>query len=185
MIVILLLGSTAAHAGPDRGGYVGRALAAVRALGAEGRIKLDRALYEASRQKCRADVETPKPECLIEASRAICAGDASCALVADVIATNLRGTNELLDEATRVRILRKSPDYRSGLTAELANRYAVLAAELVLAGNRKEEGAAIDQLCVQRDREVRACEAGAKACMPSLPWSRCVAALVWYVGGGR
>ncbi|HEY5927780.1 MAG TPA: hypothetical protein VIV11_39110, partial [Kofleriaceae bacterium] len=113
----------------------------------------------------------------------VCSGDATCLAAADVITTNLRGTNELLDEAARMRILRKSRDYRADLTAELAKRYAVLAAELVLARSGGDDAAAIDQLCTARDREIRACEPGATACLASVPWSRCVAMLVWFVGG--
>ena len=42
--------------------------------------------------------------------------------------------------------------------------------------------ASIDRLCATRDREVHACTAGDVACVPSIPWTRCVAALVWFVG---
>jgi hypothetical protein len=85
----------------------------------------------------------------------------------------------------RRRLPRRSRRDRNepALTAELAKRYAVLAAELVLARERRDEAAAIDHLCTQRDREIRTCEPGAAACMPSVPWSRCVAMLVWFVGG--
>src|SRR5262249_61765384 len=66
----------------------------------------------------------------------------------------------------------------------LPRRYAVLAAELVLAGTTADDATAIDRLCAERDRALHACAAGDTACVPSLPWSRCVAALVWFVGGG-
>jgi hypothetical protein len=46
------------------------------------------------------------------------------------------------------------------------------------------DAAAIDQLCAHRDRAIHACQPGDTACVPSLPWSRCIAALVWFVGGG-
>ena len=68
----------------------------------------------------------------------------------------------------------------------------MLAAELVLAGSAAalgsaasgDEARAIDELCAHRDRTLHVCQAGDAACVPSLPWSRCVAALVWFVGGG-
>ena len=57
---------------------------------------------------------------------------------------------------------------------------AALAAELVI--EAKGDAASIDHLCATRDREVHACKPGDAACVPSIPWTRCVAALVWYVG---
>ncbi|HMG56257.1 MAG TPA: hypothetical protein VK601_22310 [Kofleriaceae bacterium] len=170
--------------------YVARALAAVRGLGPAGCEALDRTIYAAARSQCRADAGTPAAACLIAAGRAACAAAADrarCEAAADVIATNLRGQTALIDDATRMRLVRGSADYRAALTAELRRRYAVLAAELVLSGpgaTPDAEAQAIDELCLRRDRAVHACEPGDKACVPSLPWSRCVAALVWFVGGG-
>jgi len=180
----------AASAAPEpRDAYVARALAAVRSLGPAGCAELDRALYDAAHTRCRADAGTPAASCLIAAARAACAGAADrarCEAAADVIATNLRGQTALLDDATRFRLVRGSADYHAALAAELHRRYAVLAAELVLAGSAGtgDDARAIDELCAHRDRALHACEAGDAACVPSLPWSRCVAALVWFVGGG-
>ena len=173
-----------------------RALAAVRGLGPAGCAELDRTLYEAARARCRADAGAPAASCLVDAARAACAGAADrarCEAAADVIATNLRGQTALVDDATRFRLVRGSADYRAALAAELHRRYAALAAELVLAGSAAgldsaaglgDQGRAIDELCAHRDRVLHACQAGDAACVPSLPWSRCVAALVWFVGGG-
>jgi len=172
-----------------RAAYVARALAAVRSLGPAGCAELDRTLYEAARARCRADAGAPAASCLVDAARAACAGATDrgrCEAAADVIATNLRGQTALVDDATRFRLVRGSADYRTALAAELHRRYAVLAAELVLAGPAAsgDEARAIDELCAHRDRALHACEAQDAACVPSLPWSRCVAALVWFVGGG-
>jgi hypothetical protein len=167
---------------------VTRALAAVRGLGPAGRDRLDRELYTAARAQCRADTATPAVTCLITAARSACATDpdrARCAAAADVVITNLRASKALVDEPTRIRLARSSTDYRVALAAELRRRYAILAAELVLGGaGPAREAAAIDALCMHRDREIHACEPGDAACVPSLAWSRCVAALVWFVGGG-
>jgi hypothetical protein len=176
-----------------RAAYVARALAAVRGLGPAGSDELDRTLYGAARSQCHADTGTPTVKCLIDAARAACAaagaggGDrARCEAAADVVVTNLRGQAQLIDDATRIRLVRGSADYRTALAAELRRRYAVLAGELVLAGSGGgDEAAAIDALCAQRDRTLHACQPGDAACVPSLPWSRCVAALVWFVGGAR
>lgn len=194
----LAVAAVAARAAADplpRTAYVARALAAVRSLGPAGCAELDRTLYDAARARCRADAGTPAASCLIDAARAACAGAADrarCEAAADVIATNLRGQTALVDDATRFRLVRGSADYRAALAAELHRRYAVLAAELVLAGPATTSGSAttgddaraIDELCARRDRALHACQAGDAACVPSLPWSRCVAALVWFVGGG-
>jgi hypothetical protein len=179
----------AAPAAPGpRDAYVARALAAVRGLGPAGCAELDRALYDAARTRCRADAGTPAASCLIAAARAVCTGAADrarCEAAADVIAANLRGQTALVDDATRFRLVRGSADYHAALAAELRGRYAVLAAELVLAGTAAGDDArAIDELCAHRDRALHACQAGDAACVPSLPWSRCVAALVWFIGGG-
>jgi len=168
--------------------YVARALAAVRGLGPAGCDELDRTLYAAARSQCHADSGTPTVQCLIGAARAACAagaggGDrARCEAAADVVVANLRSQTSLIDDATRIRLVRGSADYRAALAGELHRRYAVLASELVLAGAGDDEAQAIDALCAQRDRELHACQAGDAACVPSLPWSRCVAALVWFIG---
>ena len=160
--------------------------AAVRELGPAGCAELDREIYTAARARCRADAGTPAASCLIDAARATCASApdrARCEAAADVIVTNLRGATALVDDATRIRLVRGSTDYHAALAAELHRRYAVLAAELVL-GGAGGDARAIDELCLRRDRALHACEPGDTACVPSLPWSRCVAALVWFVGGG-
>ncbi len=180
LALLVVLTATAAAA-PDRAAYVARALTAVTQLGA-GRDALDAKIYAAARTQCHADAAAPTIECLIDAARGQCAGDAACVAAADVIVTNLRSVDAFVDEVTRVRLLRSSADYRVALAAELRRRYAVLAAELALAGG-SDEAHAIDELCTKRDAAIHVCELGATDCIPSLPYTRCVAALVWYVGG--
>jgi len=147
--------------------HLTEALAAVRALGPAGRAQLDRAIYAMARAQCHADTATPAAT--------------------------------WVDEATRFRLVRGSTDYHAALAAELHRRYAALAAELVVgaepgpldprsadrggAPGGAGDAAAIDQLCAHRDRAIHACQPGDIACVPSLPWSRCVAALIWFVGG--
>jgi hypothetical protein len=185
------LAGRAAVAEPlPRAAYVSRALAAVRGLGPAGSDDLERTLYSAARSQCHADTGTPTVTCLIDAARAACAAAADrarCEAAADVVVTNLRGQTALIDDATRIRLVRGSADYRAALAAELRRRYAVLAGELVVSGGGGggDDAAAIDALCADRDRTLHACQPGDAACVPSLPWSRCVAALVWFVGGAR
>jgi len=193
--LVAIGGAVAAPRGAENGlprtEHIARALAAVRSLGAAGSAELDRAVYEAARARCRADVATPAASCLVTAARAVCAGAAdraACEAAADVIVANLRGQTALIDDATRFRLVRGSADYHAALAAELHRRYAALAAELVLTGlagaeQPGGEARAIDELCARRDRTLHACLPGDAACVPSLPWSRCAAALIWFIGG--
>lgn len=197
-IALALLG-TRADASPHTA-YVSRALSSVRALGVEGRAELDRALYDGARARCHLESGTPAAACLRDIARAHCATQdepARCEAAADVIAANLRSTSAWVDDATRFRLVRGSTDYRAALNDELRRRYAPLAAELALDGAGStagatggtnaladDDGAAIDAFCARRDRTVHVCAPGDTACVPSLPWSRCVAALIWFIGGG-
>jgi hypothetical protein len=196
--------SAASPAAHDRIAHIDRALAAVRALGPAGRDALDRDVYTVARTRCHADTGTPTADCLIDAARAQCATSsdrASCEAAADVVAANLRSTSDFVDDATRVRLVRGSTDYRAALAGELRKRYALLAAELALAsagtdaaavesagfaGARSDahrRGETIDRFCRDRDLAIHSCAPGDAACLPSLAWSRCVAALVWFIGG--
>jgi hypothetical protein len=187
-----MLVATAGPATADplpRVAHVSRALAAVRSLGPSGRDRLERELATAARARCHADTGTPAAACLIAAARAICAADPDrtrCEAAADVIATNLRAAPAFVDEPTRIRLVRGSADYRTALAAELRRHHAALATELVLARGGADDDAAlpasIDTACLDRDRAIHACQAGDAACVPSVPWSRCVAALIWFVG---
>jgi hypothetical protein len=186
ILVIALAGARAGAEPLPRARHVGEALAAVRALGPERRDQLDRALYGAARTQCHADAGTPTVSCLVTAAQAVCASDADrarCEAAADVIVANLRSVASFVSDAARLQLARGATEYRTALAGELGRRYALLAAELVLDGaGAAPDGAAIDTLCQQRDRRLHACEPGDAACVPSLPWSRCVAALVWFIG---
>jgi hypothetical protein len=172
-----------ASAQPDRVATIARALTAVRDLGPAGRDQLERDLYQLARTRCHGDAAPPTPSCLAEIATPLCRGDATCEAAADVAATNTRAAADWVDKATRARLVHDASDYRAALTAELHRRFSALAAELALAGGR--DPVAIDQLCRERDRKVRACPGDDPTCVPSLPWSRCVAALVWFVGSAR
>jgi hypothetical protein len=178
--LVLVLDSPAAHAAPDRTTWISRALAAVHDLGPSGRDKLERDIYAAARTTCHAEVAPPVWRCLSDAAAALCKGAAACEAAADVIATNTRAASDWVDEATRAQLVRTSIDYRAALSAELHRRFGALAAELALAKTR--DAAAIDRFCRERDRTLHACREDDPTCVPSVPWSRCVAALVWYVG---
>jgi len=180
VVLVLVFVLVLAHsARADRVEYLSRALSAVHGLGPSGRDKLERDLYDASRTRCHADVATPTTACLADAARTLCHDD-MCKAAADVVAANLRAAPDWIDEATRAKLVRSSTDYRTALFAELQHRFGALAAELALAGGR--DAPAIDKLCRERDRAVHACRDDDPTCVPSLPWSRCAAALIWFVG---
>ena len=200
LAIALLLMPTWAWADQAHIDYVAQVLEAVRTRGPEGRAALERDLYTAARTQCRSGALPPAVDCLVTAARDVCRGDYHCELAADVIVENLRAANDWVDAQTRARLVRESTDYRAALAGELHKRYAALAAELVLAETfdagtqvgantgtaaSRAQAAAIDHLCATRDRAVHACTGGDTACVPSIAWSRCVAALVWFVGGAR
>ncbi|HTR54813.1 MAG TPA: hypothetical protein VMJ10_29190 [Kofleriaceae bacterium] len=177
-LLVCLLVATA-HA--DRADWIARELAAVRELGPARRVDLERDVYEAARVRCHTDTSA---RCFADVADGVCHGDATCAAAADVVAANTRAANDWVDEATRAQLVRGSADYRIALAAELNRRFGALASELALAGGRAD-AAAIDELCRTRDRAVHACTGDDATCVPSLPWSRCVSALVWYTGSQR
>lgn len=165
--ILLVIATSTAHA-EDRTSYIARALDSVRALGA----KLEPELYQACRQagSCTDAIVDER-----------CHHDVACMAAADIVVTNLRAANSWVDQNTRAQLVRSSTDYHAALAVELRKRYATLAAELVTEANG--DAKSIDRLCATRDREVHACKPGDAACVPSIPWTRCVAALVWFVGG--
>jgi hypothetical protein len=169
-MLLVVFATRAASAGDARTSYIATALDAVHGLGAQ-RAQLELDLYQACRQAGSCS------DAIVEAR---CHRDVACTAAADIIVTNLRAANSWIDQNTRAQLVRSSTDYHAVLLVELRKRYAALAAELVIGGNGSAQS--IDQLCATRDREVHACNAGDTACVPSIPWTRCVAALVWFVG---
>jgi hypothetical protein len=174
LLVALLAAGGAPDASPyapaARVAYLGEALAAVRGLGGDGRHALEDALYTGARTRCRADRTRPTMDCLLDLARATCAGDAACARAADVVLVAITSENDLVDEATRARLVATAADYRVAMRGELAVRRAALAADFVLAapGDDAELAARIDRFCSRRERD------------PA--WQRCAAALIWYIG---
>lgn len=189
VLALVLLGRTVA-AGPyargTRVAHLERALAGLRALGDE-RTALEHELHEATRTKCGATA--PTTSCAREQALAVCASKPSrddCLAAADVIVTNQHAANALVDELTRVKLVRTSTDYHAALAAELHALFALLAAEFALAvpGRDADLPARIDRFCSERDRAVHRCAPGARACVPSLAWQRCAAGLTWYIAEG-
>jgi hypothetical protein len=190
--LLLVMAVATVHADPyapdARVAHLGRALATLRALGASGRQQLDHDLHAGVRARCPS--ATPAAGCMAEVGRSVCATRAGdCAAAADIVLANEHAASDLVDEPTRMRLVRTSSDYHAAITAELWTRYALLAAELAMFQGGGDEAARIDRFCVERDRQVHRCEPGtAKTCVPNLAWQRCAAALVWFVAsheGGR
>jgi hypothetical protein len=149
---------------------------------ARGGLELE--LHDAVRTKCRVNTTRPATACMIEVGRNACAARsdrATCVAAADVMLTNQHAETDLIDDITRMKLVRGSTDYHAAIGAEMWARYALLASELVLAPPAAEPAARIDAFCTGRDRTVHACEPGAKACVPSIAYQRCAAGLVWFV----
>lgn len=160
--------------GDARVAHIEKALAELRV---EPRA-LDRAIYEAVRLRCKPVALA----CMIDVAREQCA-KRGCMAAADVIVTNQHAERDLVDELTRMKLVRTNSDYHAAVLAEVREKVQrVLAAELVLARSGASVAARIDRVCVERDHvAARRCEKGAAACVGSVPYNRCVAALVWFV----
>ena len=160
----------APYAATARVDYLARAIAAVRALGANGRRALEDALYSGARDRCRAALGPPAVACTIDVARAHCADRAPCHVAADIVLVNRRAETELVDEPTRLRLVASAPDFHAALLAELDARYAALAAALALAEPAPITAAIlparIDRFCARH---------------PTIDYPRCAAALVWYI----
>ncbi len=170
------------YAESARVAHLRAALDALAQLG-PARAALEVELNDAVRTKCRVNTTRPTASCMIEVGRATCAAKrdrAACLAAADIMLTNQHAEAALLDDITRMRLVRGSTDYHAAALAEMRARQALLASELVLAPPA-EPAARIDAFCVARDGQAHACEAGAKACVPSLAYQRCAAGLVWFL----
>jgi hypothetical protein len=192
--VVLVCLAPASTAGPytrdARQAHLARAIEAIRALGADGRRAFERELHEATRTRCRPTARPATTTCAIDVARTTCAGKpdpAGCLAAADLVLTNQHAEHDLVDERTRVRLVRSSSDYHAAILDELRAQFALLAAELALAEPAAPVTAAsglaaiVDRFCVERDREVHRGAPGARGCVPGLPWQRCAAGLVWYI----
>ena len=176
----------AIYARAERVAHLDRALATFAALGPDGARAFENEVYQAMRTRCRpSGMEPPAVACLATVAEAVCAtrpDAAGCAAAADIVVTNLHAENAFVPESTRMRLVAAGADYHGAMLREMRTRHALLASELTLtAPGAAASGARIDAFCAGRDREVVACEPGAKLCVPSLPWQRCVAGLVWYI----
>jgi hypothetical protein len=186
-VAALLVAPVAARAEPTyaetaRVAHLRSSLEALAKLGpARGALELE--LNDAVRTKCRVNTTRPATSCMIEVGRAICAAKpdrATCMAAADVMLTNQHAETDMIDDITRMKLVRGSTDYHAAIGAEMWARYALLASELVLAP-QGEPAARIDAFCAGRDRSVHACEPGAKACIASVAYQRCAAGLVWFL----
>lgn len=196
-LLALLVAAAGARAGgyapEQRAAHVQQALTALVALG-EDRDRLETALAAAARQRCGATGDqVPKLPCLLEVGAQLCRGGSyggaeACAAAVDVMLVNLRSAGELVDEATRVRLVRGAADYHAALLAELRKRYAALAAEWLIedpeaAAAAPASAPSLDRFCARRDYRPKPprCDQPSETCVPSLSWQRCVAALAWFV----
>jgi hypothetical protein len=170
------------YAETTRVAHLRASLDALAKLGsARGALEIE--LSNAVRTKCRVNTTRPATTCMAEVGRAICAARpdrAACIAAADVMLTNQHAETDMIDDITRMKLVRGSTDYHAAIGAEMWAKYALLASELVLAPPA-EPAARIDAFCVGRDHTVHACEPGAKACLASVAYQRCAAGLAWFL----
>lgn len=187
--LLVLVLCTAAHAETPyepttRAAHLRAALDALAKLGPEARTALELELYTQVRAKCRTNTTRAGTPCMIEVGRTVCTAKpdrAACLAAADVMLTNQHAETDLIDDQTRMRLVRGSSDYHAAIGAELRAKYALLASELALAPPAGDPAAQIDAFCAQRDRAVHACEPGAASCIPSIAYQRCAAGLAWFL----
>ena len=186
LVLLLALAATAraepTYAESARVAHLRASLDALAKLG-QARTTLELELNNAVRTKCRINTTRPATSCMIEVGRAICArrpDRSSCVAAADIMLTNQHAETDMIDDITRMKLVRGSTDYHAAIGAEMWARYALLASELVLAPPA-EPAARIDAFCTGRDKTVHACEPGAKACVESVAYQRCAAGLVWFL----
>jgi len=173
------------YAPAARVAHLRAALDGLAKLGADSRHALEVELHDAVRTKCRAATTRASTSCLIEVGQAVCGAkpqQTMCLAVADVMLTNQHAETDLLDDATRMKLVRGSTDYHAAVNLALRAIYALLAAELALGPQAGDDATRIDAFCAGRDATVHACEPGAKACVASMAYQRCAAGLVWYLG---
>ena len=183
LAVATLARADAPYAREARVAHLGEALAALRTLGADGRRALELDLHTGVRTQCHTPGH-PTTTCMIWVAVGTCNQRPDrelCQAASDVILTNQHAETDLVDESTRMRLVRTSSDYHAAVNAELWSRYALLAAELALSPPAADLATRIDRFCTDRDRTVHRCASGAKACVPSLAWQRCASELAWYV----
>jgi hypothetical protein len=167
-------------AAPSRDVRVAHLAAAIEQMTTHDPVALDREIYEAIRTSCKPPVGSAPPiACMIEAARAVCA-KRGCGAAADVIVTNQHAERDLLDDVTRMRLVRTSSDYHAAVLAELRAKWALLAAELVLAKPDASLAGTIDTMCRERDQVARRCAPDQPACLGTIAYQRCVAGLVWF-----
>jgi hypothetical protein len=182
VIVALVALHSGAHADAPsyardrRVAYIDRALGALRSMAPAATTALEDALQAGARSQCKAAYGRPPVNCLVQVAQSHCEARPpgeriSCHLVADVALANLLGESELIDDKTRIGLMNESGGFRAAMRAELRRRYATLAAEMALTTTHAAAAEQIDAFCAGTRR--------------TLPWQRCAAAIVWYVGSDR
>ncbi len=124
-----------------------------------------------TRIRCQGKNKTLVVRCAVEVGRQQCEGKGSaCLALADVILTNGFGEDSFVTDAERYAILNRAENFRAELDKFLVGRYAELATELALENAHDQGATMIDKFCLKVAKRNR------------LPWQRCVAALVWFIG---
>jgi hypothetical protein len=158
--------------------YVQAALEAVRGTRPEALDQAYNYLAAMERSACASAVERRRVDCLISAARRYCRtrprGEAqSCALYADVIASNVLVEKHLLTPQQRYEMMRTQKDYRAALKAYVRRVQGTLATDFKLATRAGPAAAElaghVDGYCL------------ATADVSNLSWQTCVTALIWFI----
>jgi hypothetical protein len=182
LALLLLAGdhpaAAASYERSTRVAYVQSALEAVRNTKTETLDQAYNYLSAMERSACSSAVERRRVDCLITAARRHCrtrprAEAPSCALYADVIASNVLAEKQLLTTEQRYEMMRRQKDYRSALKAYVRRVQGTLATDFKLA---TRSGPAAPELADHIDRYCLA-----TADVSNLSWQTCVTSLVWFI----
>lgn len=173
VLLVPMTGAGQSEGPPSRAARVARQLQALETTPEQTRESLRHQLLGRARASCGANVSLPPLACLEAEADKTCsprADQTRCLLIADLVWVNYLARDEWLGPNRRRSIIERGGDVRAALEAATQRAYARLAADFAL-GGKGQLPAAIDGYCLEGRAKVRV-----------LPWNRCVAALVWYIG---
>jgi hypothetical protein len=156
--------------------YIANALAALAESPPDATREIAQYARSLARGACSSGAQRLRVECLVVASQRFCRDKAQpearrCALVIDIVTSNVLADERLVPPATRYAIMRDNKDYRRALAHELRRAQGALVVDYRLHADRPEDPASIDRHCL------------AAADATSLPYPMCVSSLVWFMKG--
>jgi hypothetical protein len=171
-------GPRATHGTDQRIAHIEAALLCVRETPAESRGHAYEYARVLEQGTCASAVERLKVDCLITAARRYCrrrpaAEIQRCAMVMDVVVSNVLAGQRLIPAEKRYEIMRRSRDYKREIAEELRRLQGGLAVDFRLRNPESASDAAlassIDRFCSETADDT------------NLAWQACASSLVWFI----